>query len=317
VTAPKVLLACADDAEAAKLTVIAESLGGTCVCVITGDDAITAIKSGSCDLILLEAVRSNEEALAKLRLDPKLGDAPIVMVAQQGAEDRRVRAYELGAADFIQRPFTDEELVHRMKQALELYTARRQLREAEFEFTALRATDAVTGLGNFQRLHAVLEYEFGRAARYGRPLSCAMIADDAIDALLSEHGRAFADEMLARIAKTIRAEMRTIDRVFRIDVAEFVMVFPETAAPGAKVALERILKHLTTFDLAPSEAKPATEVSEAQPAYRPQIFASLGSVPHPDIRRAEDLFRACNIALELARKMKVEPWPLVEFQRFA
>lgn len=301
----RLLIAHADDEEAQRLTALVQRLGGSneCLRVSNGVGALESLKRGTYDLILLEAVRGNEEALAKLRLDPKLGDAPIVLIASQGAEDRRVRSYELGAADFIQRPVADEELVHRLRQALELYAARRQLREAELEFTSLRATDAVTGLGNFQRLHAVIDYEFGRATRYQRSLSCAMIADDAVDSMVSEKGRSEADARLANIAKIIRAEMRNIDRVFRIDVSEFVMVFPETSTAGAKIALDRILKHLSA--------------DVAAPAHKPQLFAAVVSVPHPEIRRSEDLFRAANMALELARKLKQEPWPLVEFQRFS
>lgn len=306
-----ILIAHANDTEAQRLAELMQRLDGANVCtrVGTGMAALETLKRMSCDLIVLEAVRDNEEALTKLRLDPKLGDAPIVMIAMQGAEDRRVRAYELGAADFIQTPSTqsassDEDLLHRVRQALELYAARRHLREAELEFTSLRATDAVTGLGNFQRLHAVIDYEFGRAVRYQRSLSCAMIADDAIDAMVSEKGRAEADARLANIAKIIRAEMRNIDRVFRIDVSEFVMVFPETSSAGAKIALDRILKHLSADGVAGDQA------------HKPLLYASVVSVPHSEIKRSEDLFRAANIALELARKLKQEPWPLVEFQRF-
>ncbi len=298
-TTQRIVIICADIARGETLRVACEAVGFAAE-RMDGEQALAWLKNEKCQLILLSAEPGADTLLAKLRLDVKLSDVPLI-VTGAGEQASRVRWYASGATDFLPSPFANEELLHRVKIALELFSARQKLREAEFEFASARATDPVTGLGNFQRLHAVIDYEFGRAMRYQRPLSCAMLADDGVDKLLSSGDRGAADEVLANIAKTIRAEVRNVDRVFRIDFAEFVMVFPETPAGGAKVALDRILASVGAVH-----------------SHESKLAAALIALPHVEVKRAEDLFRAVNVALALARKAKQQaPWPYVEFQTFA
>jgi diguanylate cyclase (GGDEF)-like protein len=207
-----------------------------------------------------------------------------------------------GAADYIRKPFHGDELRQRLSNALSLTAARRQLRDAEVELVALRATDPLTGLGNFQRLRAVLDYEYGRATRYHRPLACAVLADDSLDALLSERGRQTADEALRELAHLIRAELREVDRVFRVDMAEFFIILPETLAAGARAALDRIVASLVS--------------ANTRTGAKPVLSAAFACYPHPDLKRAEDLFLGANLALAGARKLTTEQPAVVEFTRF-
>jgi diguanylate cyclase (GGDEF)-like protein len=242
------------------------------------------------------------EVLAKIKVDVKLCDIPVILVTAVDEAEGKMRGLGAGAAEFVHKPFRPLELQQRMKNVIELHLAKRQLREAEVELISMRATDPVTGVGNFQRLAAVLEYEFGRAHRYNRPLSVAVIADESIDALLNASGRDFADKMLNAIAETIRAEVREVDRIFRVDMAEFVMVFPETPAAGARVAIDRIMKTIAD--------------SEGETGHHPDLFASIASLPHEQFKRGEDLFRAVNVGLAEARKKKAADPVVVEFQTF-
>jgi len=270
-----------------------------------GEQALAIANDKRHDLILLDVMMpgmDGYEVLARLKVDARLSDIPVILVTAVEEAEGKMRGLGAGAAEFVHKPFRTLELQQRMRNVLELHSAKRMLRESEIELVTLRATDPVTGVGNFQRLHAVLDYEFGRAARYTRPLSVACIVDESIDALLNATSRDFADQMLQSIAKTIRAEVREVDRIFRIDVAEFVVVFPETPQPGARIAVERITKTIMQY--------------EAETAHHPKIYASIASLPNEHVRRPEDLFRAINVALAEAHKQTTDEAVIVDFREF-
>lgn len=271
----------------------------------SGEQALEMARSHRPDLILLDVSMpgmDGYEVLAKLKVDVRMSEIPVIMVTAAEPAEAKMRGLGAGASDFVHKPFRAAELQARMRTVLELHLAKRQLREAEVELVSMRATDPVTGVGNFQRLHAVLEYEFGRASRYSRPLSVAVIVDESVDALLSANGREFADQMLQSIAETIRAEVREVDRIFRIDVAEFVVVFPETPCAGARIAVDRIAKTIMG--------------REVDTGHHPKLFGAIAGLPHANLRRAEDLFRAINVALTEARKQGSEEPVVLEFSQF-
>jgi diguanylate cyclase (GGDEF)-like protein len=271
----------------------------------TGDDALKIARERRPDLILLDVMMpgiDGFEVLSTLKVDARCSDIPVILVTAVEEAEGKMKGLGAGAAEFIHKPFRTAELQQRMKQTIELHISKRHLREAEVELLALRATDPVTGVGNFQRLQPVLDYEFNRASRYSRPLSVACIVDESIDALLSANGREFADKMLQQIATTIRGEVREVDRIFRIDVSEFVVVFPETPQTGARIAVERIAKTIMSF--------------EAETGHHPTLYCSIASLPHERLRRSEDMFRAINVALAEARKQTSSEAVVVDFSDF-
>jgi diguanylate cyclase (GGDEF)-like protein len=270
-----------------------------------GEAALEIAREHRPDLVLLDVMMpgmDGYEVLAKLKVDVKLCEVPVILVTAVDEAEGKMRGLGAGAAEFVHKPFRTVELQQRIKNVIELNQAKRQLRDAEVELMSMRATDPVTGVGNFQRLAAVLEYEFGRAHRYNRPLSIGVIADESIDSLLNASGRGFADKMLVTIAKTIRDEVREVDRIFRVDMAEFVVVFPETPGAGARVAMDRIIKTIQGF--------------EAETGHHPQIFGAIASLPNDQFKRGDDLFRAINLGLAEARKQKSPDPVVVEFQTF-
>ena len=296
------------DDDQANLTMMERIMVDAGYSVITASDGVNALRLArehKPDAMLLDVQlpeMSGFDVLAKLRVDARCTDIQVVLVSGIDASEGRIKGIERGAADFVHKPFRPAELVHRVGKVLDLEEARRQLREAEVEFAALRATDPVTGLGNFQRLHAVLEYEFLRASRYARPLTLATVSDDGLEPLMSKLKRDFSEEVLRKVAALVRAQLRGVDRVFRIDAAEFVMILPETPPAGARVAIDRIVQAVADMPL--------------DTGHTPCLAAAIVSMPHPEIKRADDFFRALNLALADARKARGGDASVVEFSNF-
>jgi DNA-binding response OmpR family regulator len=93
--------------------------------VVTAEDGLEALTKARAhvpDLILLDVMLPGMDGLEvcrNLRKDPKTASIPIIMLTAKGAELDRVLGLELGAADYVTKPFSPRELMLRVKNLLE------------------------------------------------------------------------------------------------------------------------------------------------------------------------------------------------------
>jgi two-component system KDP operon response regulator KdpE len=83
-----------------------------------GMDAIHAMRDSLPDLILLDVMMPDLDGFEVLRTIREVSNVPVIMLTAKGEEDDRVMGLELGADDYITKPFSPRELVSRVKAVL-------------------------------------------------------------------------------------------------------------------------------------------------------------------------------------------------------
>ncbi|MCK4726504.1 MAG: response regulator transcription factor [Anaerolineales bacterium] len=83
-----------------------------------GADAIENLRSSLPDLILLDVMMPDIDGFEVLHMIRETSSVPVIMLTAKGEEDDRVRGLELGADDYITKPFSPRELVSRVKAVL-------------------------------------------------------------------------------------------------------------------------------------------------------------------------------------------------------
>ncbi|MBJ7456654.1 MAG: sensor domain-containing diguanylate cyclase [Thermoleophilia bacterium] len=111
--------------------------------------------------------------------------------------------------------------------------------EARESLVRQASTDPLTGLAHHGAFHDSLCEEVARATRYGHPLSLAVIDIDHFKRVNDAHGHQVGDQTLRGVAARLQAHARAIDVIARIGGEEFAWLMPQTAAPGARAAVER------------------------------------------------------------------------------
>ncbi|HCA79554.1 MAG TPA: response regulator [Bacteroidetes bacterium] len=95
--------------------------GYTVVCAEDGKSALEKAGQIIPDLILLDVMMplmTGFEVLAALKTDEKTRNIPILMVTAQSKENEVLKGLELGADDYITKPFSPNELAARVKNIL-------------------------------------------------------------------------------------------------------------------------------------------------------------------------------------------------------
>lgn len=80
----------------------------------TGEEALDIALDFQPDVILLDIMlpdMNGYEVCRRLRENPSLSDTKIIMVTAKGALEDRIKGYEVGANDFITKPFTEENIL--------------------------------------------------------------------------------------------------------------------------------------------------------------------------------------------------------------
>ena len=107
-------------------------------CANSGEAAFELMKKRIPDLMLLDLHMpgmNGFEVMEKMNADPEYKHIPVIMLTADNDRDNEVRGFELGAMDFITKPFVDQIMLHRVGRILELTRLQKFLRREVAEQT--------------------------------------------------------------------------------------------------------------------------------------------------------------------------------------
>jgi diguanylate cyclase (GGDEF)-like protein len=152
-------------------------------------------------------------------------------------EAARKKALDLGATDFIGKPFGSIDLLARAR-AHSNY--RRIAKKLEQQITH----DPLTGLPNRAGLLERLQQDLAYAKRHSQPLSLMRIEIDDFKRLFLAHGKVCAEALIQHVARILEQRVRKEDTAARIGLASFALVLPAGQHLGSKGLAEAQRKQL-------------------------------------------------------------------------
>ena len=252
----------------------------------TGDEALELARMLHPDVLLLDVGLPGMDGFEVCRvLAEEAVTAPaVIFLTARTSTDERVRGLDLGAVDYVAKPFEAAELVARVQAAL-------RTKQRADELARRASTDALTGLLNRDELDRRL-VEHVALARRGRPLGCLMLDVDHFKRLNDRHGHLAGDDVLRELARRLqRANVRSSDLSFRYGGEKFLLLLPDTGLAGASVAAEKLLGSVSSR---PIELSPGLEV---------RVGISIGAAAwSAEMSGAAELIAAADAALYEAKQ---------------
>ena len=212
--------------------------------VVDADAILTATEADAPDLVLIDADLDGWSGglrlMSELRSRPATRRTACIVLLPQGESERAATALDLGAADVVHKPILSRELSVRVRTQLARKRQGDRMRAAMEQGLRLAVVDPLTGLYNRRYGLHHLDQVAARVRADGRPAGVILLDVDHFKAVNDTHGHPVGDHVLATVAQTLRANLRSDDLVARIGGEEFLVVLAD--APQDR--LQRIAERL-------------------------------------------------------------------------
>jgi len=177
------------------------------------------------------------EILARLKADEATSEAAVIFLSASASTEARVRGLDLGAIDFVAKPFEAAELRARVRSALRIRQLVRMLAQKA-------RIDGLSGLWNRAYFDRRLDDEVSESRRYGRPVTLVLADIDHFKRINDEFGHPVGDAVIERFA-SILSTGRASDIPCRYGGEEFGLILPGVSAASAIEVAERIRRRLS------------------------------------------------------------------------
>lgn len=225
------------------VTLLVKRMGHTVYTATTGKEALAQIHAYSIDIVLLDIMMPEMDGFELCRIlrdDAAFQDLHIIITSARDTLEDKVLGLELGAADYLTKPFSLAELKARIGVGERIVRAQKTLKEQQAILEQVAREDVLTGLHNRRSFEERAEEECMRASRYSRPLTVLLGDIDHFKRVNDCYGHAQGDVVLKRVGQTLLDTCRTNDTIARYGGEEFAILLPETGLDEAQVVANRL-----------------------------------------------------------------------------
>jgi len=228
--------------------------------------------------------------LSMLKSRPELQDIPVILLTGKHNQEMKIKGLELGASDYVTKPFDPGELVARVKVHLKIKHLQDDLKSSNERLLELSNTDHLTGLFNRRYLMDILDKELQRCIRKSGCLSLIILDIDHFKKVNDTFGHQQGDEVLKIVSKALQKELRNYDIAARYGGEEFVAVLPEANPKEAIFVAERI-----------RSAMPEIKFSGDMANHTITVSLGVASFPCPNCNSVDEFIKLADDALYRAK----------------
>ncbi|MDZ5473979.1 diguanylate cyclase [Bacillus sp. 31A1R] len=182
--------------------------------------------------------KSGFELLQELQSHNSKKFIPTIVISIENNRNSRIKAYQLGADDFIKKPIDIEEFIVRVNRHLR----RKQL----FDQSVL--IDELTQVYNRKFLEDSFNRSTNELKRLNTYFTIAVLDLDFFKKVNDTYGHIAGDRVLASFAQFLNDSTRSSDTVFRYGGEEFIILFPRTRDYEAKEVLTRLIEKFSKIE---------------------------------------------------------------------
>ena len=241
-----------------------------------GLEVLVLLQDHVCDLVLLDVMMPEMDGfqtLAKMKQEPQWRELPVIMISALDELQSVVRCIEMGADDYLPKPFNRVLLRARIGASLEkkwlrdrerrktdeLERTLQLLEQAQTQLALQASQDALTGLANRRSVDSHLDLRL----KHETPFSMIYLDLNGFKKINDTYGHQAGDDLLKQVGERLRLAFRATDLVGRWGGDEFVALveanLADTQAHVARVA-ERLSKE---FVISIGETEQRVSVSAA------------------------------------------------------
>lgn len=262
---------------------------------VFGKDAVTLLERHSYDIVLMDIALpdiNGFQICRQIKGEDRLKDTQVLLMSSLDDLENRIQGLEVGADDYLLKPFDFRELHARIQALLKKKLYIDHLRQQYEKALNHALMDGLTGLYNHSYFKRFLELEIMRSERQGHSTALLMIDLDDFKHINDSLGHPVGDEILRNFAKLLLTKIREIDVAARYGGEEFAVVMPY----GDRETLHEVGRRIC-------KATAAMEIPEQWQHAISKITVSIGGALFPDeAKTLEELIEAADYMLYKAKR---------------
>ncbi|HEB57491.1 MAG TPA: response regulator [Gammaproteobacteria bacterium] len=189
---------------------------------------------------LLQRMRDSEER--------RFQDMPVVIITGKEDDDKtKERALNMGASDFITKPFDSVQLKARARAHVNFKQTSKKLDETSNKLEQQATIDELTGLGGRHYFWKAGEEALSYSRRHGGQFIILRMDIDDFNTIFIANGKLFADRVLRQTGAVLSQLVRKEDMVARIGLARFVMLLRDTDIESAMQLGKRLAQEINAI----------------------------------------------------------------------
>ncbi|GMU01943.1 hypothetical protein KH5H1_60630 [Corallococcus caeni] len=234
-----------------------------------GAEGLAKARASRPDLVVMDVFLPKLDGLdaaMALKSSSDTAHIPVILLsAHQGVADK-VRALNLGAVDYMAKPFNAVELLNRTERALKLRQGDKEQQDKTNSLQRRTGSDPATGLLDRRGLLLRLEQEVARSRRYHRALTLAVLRPDRD-----------LDAMPPNMGDVMRKRVRHPDSIAHLGLGVFAVVLPECNADAARTVINRLMPDVEKVTSIEYRAAMADVSQDSDPVEK--LLEKLGAPP--------------------------------------
>lgn len=169
----------------------------------TGENALNLAKSHCPDIILLDLGLPDMDGLEVLKEIRKWSQTPIIIISARQQESEKVLALDLGADDYISKPFGTNELLARLRTAL--------------RHSVSNTSSNSIAINKYQALDLVIDFDKRLVSLYGEEVHLTQIEYKLVTILAQNSGKVITYETIIKALWGPNAD--TDNQILRVNMA--------------------------------------------------------------------------------------------------
>lgn len=257
---------------------------------VNGKEGMDLIKEYGKDIsiVLLDIhmpVASGIDVLKFRQTDPVFNSIPVVVITINDDTRSQMETFQLGATDFITKPFVEEMIRYRIDNVLSTHKIEEVVRERE-NLRVKAELDLMTGIYN----KVTIEHMISKLLATNTTICALLIIDiDDFKQVNDVHGHLLGDQVIRTVADSISRYFRKTDIVGRIGGDEFIVFM--SGLPSMDLARQKAADFSELFKYTPDITAPAN------------VSISIGmAISKPCPCSYETLFKQADEALYNAKR---------------
>lgn len=209
----------------------------------TGKEALSFFPENDFDLILVDIMlpdMTGFEVLEKFAKISSLQETPIIIISALSDPLSEEKGLNLGAVDFISKPFHPASVRVRVKNQIALSRATTELRKANEKLSLLAAIDPLTDVFNRRQFEILIRQNLEDNQAQEMECCYLMLDFDHFKNINDQYGHEIGDKVLRSVAKSWNESLRPGDILGRLGGEEFEVFLPHSSFEQGQMVADRL-----------------------------------------------------------------------------